>query len=241
MTTGLPKQPTIGSILAGIGLVVLAFLAFLRLPDVVKFSGAVLMFAPARLGLIDMVTPKDVIAFPLTENPSTITIPSPGRYLLYVNNYELLVVHDAVVEGNSDPWIKIQPENLDSQVELSLIGRGLAWYDTPFVPGRPVVTFHIDRPGTYRIVHPVRPDIANIVPDTITGKESWITFWVLVELILIGGAVYFSVRKRSATRRRQRLKLQAENRARVEDTWRRIEKKAEDKRKEEDLPYWKKH
>jgi hypothetical protein len=240
MTTALPKQPTIGSIVIGIALVILAFLAFLRLPDVVKFTGAVLMYVPAKIGLIDMVMPQDVIPLPLAENPSSIIIPAPGQYLLYLNNYDLLVIHDAVVAGNSEPWIKIQPENLDTELEITLIERGLTWYDTPFAAGRPVVAFKIDQPGTYQVVHPTRLDTANVVPDTITGKESLITFWALAEIALIGGVVYYTVRRRSASRRQQRTNLQAQNRARVEENWKQIRKRAEEKRKEEDGTYWKK-
>ena len=240
MTTALPKQPTISSIVIGIALVIVAFLAFLRLPDIVKFTGAILLYVPAKVGLIEMVTPKDVIPLPLADNPSSIKIPSPGQYLLYLNNYDLLVIHDASVARNSKSWIKIQAENLDTEVEITLIGRGLAWYDTPFAPGRPVVSFKIDQPGTYQVVHPTRSDIANVVPDTITGKESLLTFLALVEIALTGGIVYHIVRKRTASKRQQRINLQAQNRARVEDNWRRIRKKAEEKRKEEDQPYWKK-
>ncbi len=240
MTTGLPKQPTIGSILFGIALVIIAFLAFLRLPDVVKYTGTVLMVVPAKLGLIDMVMPKDVIPVPLSENPSSITISSPGQYILYLGNLDLLVVHDAVVEGNSKPWLKIQPEDLDTEVEIALIGRGLAWYDTPFAAGRPVVSFKIDRAGTYRFTHPTRPDTAYLVPDTLTGKESLITFWVLAEIALIGGVVFYVIRRRTASIREQRIKTRAENRARVEATRERIEKRKEEKQKDEDQPYWKK-
>ena len=76
MTTGLPQQPTFRSILLGIALFIIALLAFLRIGDVVKYTGTALMYIPAKLGLIDMVMPKDVIPLPLEENPSWVTIPS---------------------------------------------------------------------------------------------------------------------------------------------------------------------
>lgn len=241
MTTGLPKQPSISSILVGIGLFVLVFLAFLRLADVIKFAGTALMFVPAKLGMIDMVMPEDVIPLSLKENPSSIQLSEPGQYLLYLNNYDLLVVHDAVVAGNSKSWLKIKPENSDTEINVTLIGRGLTWYDTPFAAGRPVATFRIDQPGTYRVIHPAYPDVAYVVPDTLTGKESRITFWVLAEIGLIAGAFFYATRRRRVARRRQRTRLQAENRARVEETRKRIVKRADEKRKEEDQPYWKKH
>jgi len=240
MTTGLPKTPTFRSIILGITLFILALLAFIKIPDVVKFGGAALMYVPAKLGFIDMVAPSEVVSLPLVENPSYITFSSPGRYVMYLNNYDMLVVHDAIVAGDSEPWMKIQSEELDTQVELILIGRGLAWYDTPFARGRPVVTFSVDQPGTYQFTHPAHQDTMYLMPDTMTGKESLITFWVLAEIVLIGSVIFYVFRRRTAPLREQRLKTLAENRARVESTWKRIEKRKGKKRREEDQPYWKK-
>lgn len=241
MTAGLPEQPTFRSIFLGIALFIIALLAFFRIADVVKYTGTVLMYVPSRLGLIDMVTPKDVIPLPLEENPSLITIPAAGQYVMYLNNYDMLVVHDAVVASDTKPWMKLHSENLDTQVKLTLIGRGLTWYDTPFARGRPVVTFKIDQPGIYQFTHPVRQDFMYLVPDTMTGKESRITFWVLAEIALIGGVIFYIFRRRTASAREQHLRILAGNRARVEDTWKRIEKRKEEKQRDEDQPYWKKH
>jgi hypothetical protein len=240
MTTGIPKQPTFGSILLGIALVILAFIAFLRLSDVVKYAGAALMYVPAKLGLFEMVMPQDIIPLPLANNPSSVTIPSPGQYILYLNNYDLLAIHDAVVAGNGRPWINIQSVDSGSELGVTLIGRGLAWYDTPFASGRPVITFKIDHPGVYRFIHSARPDTAYLVPDTLTGKESIITFWVLVELALVGGVAFYIVRRRTASRRQQRTDIRAQNRARVDNTWDRIRKRREENGTDEDQPYWKK-
>jgi len=241
MTAGLPEQPTFRSIFLGIALFIIALLAFFRIADVVKYTGTVLMYVPSKLGLIDMVMPKDVIPLPLEENPSLITIPAAGQYVMYLNNYDMLVVHDAVVASDTKPWMKLQSENLDTQVKLTLIGRGLTWYDTPFARGRPVVTFKIDQPGTYQFMHPARQDFMYLVPDTMTGKESRITFWVLAEIALIGGVVFYIFRRRTASTREQHLKILEGNRARVEDTWKRIEKRKEEKQRDEDQPYWKRH
>jgi len=240
MTTGLPKKPTFSSIFIGIALFFILLLAFLRISDVVKFGGTALMFVPARLGLIDMAMPKDVIPLPLEKNPSSITISSPGNYVMYLNNYDLLIVHDAVAEKGSDPWLKIQSEELDSQVELTMIKRGLSWYDSPFAPGRPVVTFTIKQPGTYQFIHPSRKDFMYLLPDYVTGKESSINFWVLVEIVLIGGLAFYFFRRRAQYTRTQRLKIQADNRARVEDTWKKIEERREQEKIDEDKPHWKK-
>lgn len=238
---GLPKQPTFRSIALGIFFFVVALVAFLRIPDVIKFSGAAIMFVPAKLGLIDMPMPKDVVPLPLDQNPSEITFTSPGQYMMYLNIYDLLVVHDAVVAKDSDPWMKIQSEDLGTNIDLTFIGRGLAWYDTPFASGRPVVSFTIDQPGTYQFIHPARPlHYIYLVPDTVTGNETWITFWMLAEIVLIVGVVIYIVRKRTATRRQQQVNIQAQNRARVESTWKNIEERKKDKQREEDQPHWKK-
>lgn len=222
---GIPKPPTFRSIALGIVLFIATLLAFLRISDVIKISGAALMFLPSRLGLIDMVMPKEVTPLPLAENPSEITFASPGKYVMYLNNYDLLVVHDAIVAGESDPWLKIQSKETGSQIELTLISRGLAWYDTPFASGRPVVTFTVDQAGTYQFIHPARQDTMYLMPDRVTGQESLIVLWVLAEITLILGIIFFLVFRRTAPARAMKARFRAENRARVENTRKRIEER----------------
>jgi hypothetical protein len=240
MTIGLPEKPTFRSIILGISIFVILLLAFIKISDVVKFGGTALMYIPAKLGLIDMVTPKEVIPLPLETNPSFFTVSSPGQYVMYLNNLDMLVVHDAVAAKGSDPWMNIQSEELGSQIKLTLIERGLSWYDTPFARGRPVVTFKIEQPGTYQFTHPVRQDYMYLVPDNVTGKETRIAFWVIVEIALIGGVAFYIYRRRTESARKRRSKILAENRARVEDTWKGIEERRKQRQIDEDKPYWKK-
>ncbi|MFZ5911331.1 MAG: hypothetical protein ACOYYU_15065 [Chloroflexota bacterium] len=227
MTTGLPKPPTVRSILLGIALFVIALLAFLRMPDVVKYTGAALMFVPAKLGLIEMVEPQQVLRLPLAENPSSLTIPSPGRYALYTDNYDLLVVHDAVVEGDLPPWIKVRSQASGAPVSILLMERGLAWYDTPFARGRPVVLFEIEQGGVYQFIHPTRPDSAYIVPDVVTGKEFGITLTVLAEVGLVGGLAFYIVNRRDRPRRLRQKEVQEQARLRTEAMKRKMQEKAE--------------
>jgi hypothetical protein len=225
MTTGLPNQPTIRSIVLGIALLIIAILAFVRIPDIVKYAGTALMYVPAKLGIIEMVMPQDVIPLPIAKNPSSITFPSPGQYALYTNNYNLLVIHDAIIASESEPWAKIQSEELDAQVELTMIERGLAWYDTPFARGRPIFTFTVDQPGTYEFIHPARPDNMYLVPDVITGKEFFIGFVVFMEVVIVVGAVLFARRRQITTRRQKRKETLEQNRERVEQTWTKIKER----------------
>jgi hypothetical protein len=234
--TGLPKQPTIRSIVLGIALLILAILAFVRIPDIVKYAGTVLMYVPAKLGVIDMVLPKDVMALPIDKNPSSITFSSPGKYALYSDNYNLLVIHDAILASGSEPWVKIQTE--DVQVEMTMIERGLVWHDTPFARGRPIFTFTVDQPGTYEFIHPARPDNMYLVPDVSTGKEIFIGFVVFIEVVMIVGAVLFARRRRIATSRRKRKEVLEQNRERVEQTWTKIKDKQA--KSEEKPSRWKK-
>ena len=73
-------------VVLGIALLILAILAFVRIPDIVKYAGTALMYVPAKLGVIDMVMPKDVVALPIDKNPSSITFPSSGKYALYTGH-----------------------------------------------------------------------------------------------------------------------------------------------------------
>jgi hypothetical protein len=186
MTTldGEAPQPTFRSILAGIAAAVLLLLAIFNIPLLVKSLGAVLGFLPSKVGLIQTVQPGDVMTVDISVSPSTINITKSGDYLIYTRNYDLLVINDAVVEAESEPWLKIESQD-EQEIPVHLISRGLGWYDTIYAKGRPVATFHIDAPGTYLITHPTRYDTASIVPDYTTGRESSIRFIYLAELAIV--------------------------------------------------------
>jgi hypothetical protein len=229
MTTGLPKPPTCLSIGLGISLLILSLLAFFRIPDIVKSTGMVLMFVPAKLGIIDMVIPRDVVPQSIERNPSTITISKPGHYLFYTDNYDLLVINDAIAGSDAKPWLNMQLAESGTKVEVTMVERGLSIFDTPFAHGRPVLMFTITEPGTYQMMHPTRPgDYLYLVPDVTTGKETLITFVIVVEIALLGSVIIILVRRRTAPSRQLRKEAQANNRARFERTWQKRHPKQEE-------------
>lgn len=186
MTTldGEAPPPTIRSILAGISAALLLLLAFLNISTIVKSLGAVLGFIPDKIGLMQVVHPEEVMTMDISTSPSAVNFTKPGDYLLYTDNYDLLVINDAVVEAESDPWLTIETENED-RVPVHLISRGMAWYDTIHADGRPVAAFHIESPGTYNMLHPTRYGTASIVPNYTTGRENSISFIYAAELAII--------------------------------------------------------
>lgn len=209
MTTldGEAPAPTIRSIVAGIAAAILLLLAVFNLPMLVKGLGAVLGFLPSKIGLMQTVQPQDVITVDISLSPSLINITTPGDYFLYTNNYDLLVINDAVVEAESEPWLAIEAENQE-EIPVHLISRGMTWYDTIYAKGRPVATFRIESPGAYVITHPTRYDTASIIPNYTTGHENWITFLYLAELALL---VFIIWDVRGAIRERRKKAREAAN------------------------------
>lgn len=181
---GAPPPPTFRSIFAGFSLGILLLLAFFNLPVLFKYTGAVLTFIPAKLGLIQVVRSQDVMPVDITTSPTSIAFEKPGDYVLYTDNYDLLVINDAVVEAGEKAWFKIETEDAES-IDVTLVSRGMAIYDTPLAKGRPVALFKITNPGTYIWTHPSRPTLAYIVPDYTSGKENWITFLIIAELVVL--------------------------------------------------------
>ena len=220
MTAGLPKPPTCLSIGLGISLFILSLLALFRIPDIVKSTGMALMFVPAKLGIIDMVMPQDIVSQPIEHNPSTITISKSGYYFFYTDNYDLLVINDAIAGSDAKPWLNMQSTESGVKVEVTMVERGLSIFDTPFAHGRPVLMFTIAEPGTYLMMHPTRPgNCLFLVPDLTTGKENFILFVIAVEVALVGMVIIIMVRRRTASSRQLQKEMQANNRARVERTW----------------------
>lgn len=204
MTTGAPPSPSYRSIILGVLLAVLLLAAVLRMADLVKLTGAALMFLPARLGLVDMVARDEVIQLDFSSSPTTVEFVAPGPYLLYTNNYDLLVINDAVLESDAPPWLSATAASGDP-VDLELVERGLIPFDTPLARGRPVARLLILGVGQYSIVHPRRPTQVYVVPDYITDRIGFLTLASVMEIGIAGvGALSFMSRRTRARRARAR-------------------------------------
>ena len=203
MTQGLPPKPTCLSIGGGILLAALVLAAFAILPTLFKWTGAILTFVPGQLGLIHVVSPAEVQAVDMSTSPTRIAFDKAGRYALFTQNYDLLVINDAVLAAKAKPWFRLTPE-YGQEITVTLVDRGMAIFDTPFAGGRPVARFEISEPGTYTMLHPTRRDLVYIVPDYTFGDEGWIGFWILLQATAIGiGAGY--LRRRNSKRRTVRI------------------------------------
>lgn len=201
---GEAPPPTFRSMFAGIAAAILLFLAFLNLPFLFKSAGAVLGFIPGKIGLIQVVKPEEVIAIDLSLSPSTIVLAQPGNYVLYTDNYDLLVINDAIVEADSESWLRIQAEN-NEEIPVTLISRGMAIYDSIHARGRPVATFTVESPGTYSMIHPTRYATASVIPNYTSGRENWITFLYIAQVALL---IYIIWDIRAALRARKQKAIQ---------------------------------
>jgi hypothetical protein len=233
MVTGWPKPPTLFSIILGIGLAILLVLAFFHTPEVVKYTGAVLMYVPSRLGFFEMVMPSEVIPASISKAETSVFLPEAGSYAMYTENYDLLTLHNAAVESGKLTWIKVHSQASGEQISIHMVTRGLTLYDTPFAKGRPIVTFVVDQPGEYVIIHPSRPDMVYLVRDEFSGRESRIINILLVEVGLVMGSIFVFLRRRDAPRRYQKKILQQQARKRAEEQRKKIEKLKKSEREQE--------
>jgi hypothetical protein len=123
--------------------------------------------------------------------------------MFYTDNYDLLVINDAIVTAGAKPWFRLESlQNNAQEFNITLIERGLTIYDTPLAKGRPVARFNITQPGEFTVTHPIRPTNVYIVPDYITGNEGWINFLAIIQivaLILIIRDILGAVRDRKKT------------------------------------------
>jgi hypothetical protein len=187
---GLPPQPTLRHIFGGIALAIILVLAFLNIHIIFKYVGAALTFIPSRLGLFQVVSRSEVMPVDFHTNPTAVTFSKPGRYLLYTDDQDLLMVNDAIIASKGKPWINLHSES-GEPVQVHLIDRGMAIYDTPWASGRPVVSFEILQAGVYTIAHPSKPIDIYFVPDYVSGREGRITFYVCLEIVIVGLAIWF--------------------------------------------------
>jgi len=215
VSAGAPPNPSYRSIFVGVLLAVLLLAAVLRIADIVKLAGAALMFVPARLGLVDVVARDQVIQLDFSASPTPVDFVAAGHYLLYTNNYDLLVINDAVLESDAPPWLSATAASGDA-VELELVERGLIPFDTPLARGRPVARLLIPAGGQYSLVHPRRPTQVHVVPDYITDRIGFLTFVSVIEVAIAGVAAFSFTSRRTRARRARAKALASSALSRIE-------------------------
>lgn len=198
------RDPKIRSIIVGIVLFAVFLVTVCSLPQVVKTLGTGLLYLPSRLGLVEMVSRDQVQAIEMSTAPPQVELPQPGRYAVYTDDYDLLVVTDEIIRSGAAPWLVVTDPNTNERLRVSGVERGLMPYDSPFAAGRPIFTFEVREAGPYGMVFPRRAAILYILPDTTTGKERIILLAYIVELAIVGLAVGLPY-WRALSRRRARI------------------------------------
>jgi hypothetical protein len=189
------------------------------LGDIVKWTGAALLFVPARLGLIRQATTNEVLPVDFSTSPTSFFFPQAGQYALYTSDYDLLVITDTLIESGGRPWLVISSSD-GKNLPVDFITRGLQPYDTPLAKGRPIYTFNIPSAGTYSISHPTRPSLTvYFVRDYVSGQEALHTSILVIESLgLIGLIAFFTYRRYGQKHRRLRAE-RAQKRQQVEAFW----------------------
>ena len=192
-----PRSPTFRAMLAGIVVAIIAMMLVCALGDVLKIAGAPFLVIPGMLGIIQTVGPEDVRTVQMADSPTIVRLLRPGRYAVYVDDYDLLAITDSLINAKGNPWLKVKALDNGETIPATLIDRGLRLYDTPYAKGRPVINFAVDRPGAYELTHPRRNITMSIVPDYTTGRETLVTLVYLVQIALLAGTVVFFWRRRT--------------------------------------------
>jgi hypothetical protein len=193
MTDFAYRPPQFRSILIGIALVVILLVLLCSLSQAVKWIGAAFLFLPDRLGLVRMVTAEEAIPVDLASQSNSVRFPAAGRYALFVADYDLLKLTDDMSAAGASPWLTITSVGTGARLPIEYVTRGLVPYDTPVVPGRPVLAVQVSEAGEYVLVHTVRRVTIWIVPDYTTGNESRILAVIAAQvliLLIILGSVY---------------------------------------------------
>jgi hypothetical protein len=214
MAIGQPAPPRFRSIFLGLLLAAVLLCAFVQLPLLMKLFGAAALFIPDKLGLVDFAYPGDVTTVDFSRSPTGVHVPEPGAYLLYTDNYDLLVINDGTIESAAPPWISVTAESGQS-VHVELVTRGLIVFDTPFAAGRPVLRLLVEEAGPLEIDHPRRPTEVHFVPDYITGNIEFLVILTALQIAGFGYPVFTYAHRKVRARRAQVKAFQAQNRARI--------------------------
>jgi hypothetical protein len=180
------RPTTMRAIVIGVALLGLLCYVTWSLGSMVKVLGAPFLFLPDKLGIIHQVHRAEVISFQLSQSPMTVTL-AAGRYAVYVADIDLLTATDLLIEAGGPPWLAVKSLDTGQSQPVSFIRRGMAFYDTPLAPGRPIMSFAAPAAGRYQLTQAPRPMKAAIVPDYTSGHETLLLLIYVVQLAVILG------------------------------------------------------
>jgi hypothetical protein len=190
------RPATVKSIILGVLLFVVIAFAFTRLGDLTKWFGEIFLFLPDRLGWVQTVHAEEVIPIAMNLPETEILVPSPGRYAVYTDDYDLLTMSNDLEKSGSRSWFRIHSQNSMDYLEIDYVHRGQSIYDTRQAPGRPVMTLIIHQPGRYVVEHPSRPTSIYLTPDRVTGNEGRLNFFIFLQIAALFSLIFLWVRHR---------------------------------------------
>ncbi len=203
-----------------IGVAVLGLLCYVAwsLGSVVKVLGAPFLFLPDKLGIIRQVHRAEVISFHLNQSPTTVTL-AAGRYAVYVADIDLLTATDLIIEADGPPWLAVKSLDTGQPQPVSFITRGMALYDTPLAPGRPIMSFAAPAAGRYELTQTPRPVQAALVPDYTSGHETRLLLIYIVQLAVILGVPALLYVRRHREEWEMAAALRAQRRVEADAFW----------------------
>jgi hypothetical protein len=186
------RSPTCRSIALG-GIAFLALMiGALRSAEIVKLIGSPLLFLPERMHLIDNLHAGDITRIDLDGKLEMVfDFMQPGLYAIYTANTSLLLSTNARVDEGKLPTIHVVEANGGNEIPIYYFQRGLRIFDTRFARGRPILGFHIERPGRYVLLSPSIEATIFLVPDYTTGKEGLLTLAFLIQVGIIFTPIAF--------------------------------------------------
>lgn len=214
------QKPKIRVITMGILIFVLLIMLICFLSEAVKFAGYPFLILPDRLGIVQQVSSQEIISINLNSSKEVYNFPKAGKYVVYTRDYDLLNINLQLKDTDSPPWLRVISSDRSREVSVNYVKRGLRFYDTPLTPGRPILTFEIDTPGDYLLIHTTRPALIGILPDYVSGSEQRITYLYILQLIILLIPVFIVVSKVYRSQKKKVQEIQNLKKIKGEDFWR---------------------
>jgi hypothetical protein len=187
------RLPRIRTIFISIIIFVSACLCVIfRAGEAIKLVGAVFLFIPQQLNLVEQVSRNEVQVVDLSNPGQLVRFAKPGKYSIY---YQMPFLTDSQSYAqNLPPALGMEAVESGKHVYIKYKDEGLRLYDSPHALGRSFFSFTIETPGLYRLIYFSRPVTISILPDYVTGHETTIILSYAIQLGILGfsiGAVLF--------------------------------------------------